>query len=152
MGKLVTSNGDLLTVETQYIAHRCHCVTTRGTRLSAALFRRFPWADTYTTRQQPSPPGTEVFGDGRDQRFVINIYAQYSPGRPRKGDDSAEVRRQWFAVCLRQISALPGLCGVAFPYLIGWGLAGGDWAAYSAMLGDWAEAAPAERVLLVKKE
>lgn len=153
MSELIVIDGNLLEVDTQYIAHQCNCVTPHGKGLSAALFCCYPWADTYSRRPQPSQPGTiEVFGDGHAQRFVINMYAQYGPGKPRRHDDTAQMRLQWFADCLRQIGSLPGLREVAFPYLIGCGLAGGNGDDYYAALNEWAETGPCERVLLVRKE
>jgi O-acetyl-ADP-ribose deacetylase (regulator of RNase III) len=153
MNKIVEITGDLLETDAQYIAHQCNCVTTYGKGLSAALFRRFPWADTYTGRVKPSEPGTiQVFGDGKSQHFVVNMYAQYNPGKPKKTQDSALDRQQWFASCLQQIGTIPNLREVAFPSLIGCGLAGGDWKVYSQMLHDWAEMGNYDRVLLVKKD
>ena len=153
MAALEEVTGDLLTVNTQYIAHQCNCVTKYGKGLSAALFSRFPYADTYHTRRQPSPPGTiDVFGDGMTQRFVINMYAQYGPGRPRSTDDSAAMRLQWFVQCLEQVEAIESLQEIAFPWNIGCGLAGGQWAQYGDTLRQWAEASKAQRVLLVRLE
>jgi O-acetyl-ADP-ribose deacetylase (regulator of RNase III) len=152
MGELIEISGDLLESNVQYIAHQCNCVTNYGKGLSATLFRRFPWADTYSNRCEPSKPGTiEVFGNGNAQRFVINMYAQYNPGKPRGPHDTAQIRRQWFADCLEQINSLPELREVAFPYLIGCGLAGGDWSMYSQMLNDWAKASSLKRVFLIRK-
>ncbi len=153
MSRLVEVTGDLLEENTQYIAHQCNCVTNYGKGLSAALFRRFPWADTYSDRNMPSVPGTiEVFGDGQSQRYVINMYSQYNPGRPKRFDDTFEQRQRWFAECLTQISAISGIYEVAFPYLIGCGLAGGNWNDYYRLLTKWADTAALLQILLVRKE
>lgn len=153
MASLEEVTGDLLTVETQYIAHQCNCTTKYGKGLSAALFAKCPYADTYNKRQQPSAPGTiEVFGDGLTRRFVINIYAQYGPGHPRSSGDSAAQRLEWFSQCLEQIELIGGLQEIAFPWNIGCGLAGGRWSQYEETLRQWAHASKAQRVLLVKLE
>lgn len=153
MSNITEVSGDLLEMDTQYIAHQCNCVTTQGKGLSASLFKRFPWADTYTGRSQPSTPGSiQVFGDGVAKRFVINMFAQYNPGKPRPVKDTAHQRQKWFADCLQQIGALPDLQEVAFPYLIGCGLAGGNWEVYLRLLEEFADTHIKHRVILVRKQ
>jgi O-acetyl-ADP-ribose deacetylase (regulator of RNase III) len=127
LNKIIEVAGDLLKADTEYIAHQCNCITTYGKGLSASLFKRFPWADTYSNRRTPSVPGTiDVFGNGQAQRYVINMYSQYNPGKPKRPDDTSEQRQKWFYDCLTQISAISGIEEVAFPYFIGCGLAGGN--------------------------
>ena len=153
MSALLEIPGDLLDSDAQYIAHQCNCVTTHGAGLSKVLFARFSWADVYSNRRAPSQPGTiEVFGNGREQRFVVNMYAQYQPSRPRSARDSAGQREQWFVQCLEQIAAIPGVQSVAFPYGIGCGLAGGNWERYRTMLEEWADKSGVEQVILARRD
>lgn len=123
--------GDLLECDADFIAHQCNCVTTRGKELAAAVFKRFPESDIYTERTEPATPGWNVVR-GR----VVNMLAQYYPGRARFDKDSSEKRFRWFQECLEGLAtALPlktekRPLRLAFPWRIGCGLAGGDWVRY----------------------
>ena len=98
-------------------------------------------------------------------------YGQFAPGKPRsskgaargmqgggggggRGDDmpdSAFDRERYFQQGLDAIAAIPNLTSVAFPYLVGCGLAGGKWKSYTAMLNAFAEqVAPSATVYIVR--
>lgn len=152
--------GDLLASPEQYIAHQCNCVSQYSSGLARHLFDRFPYANTYAGRTEPNQPGTiQVLGNGTNERLVINLYAQYYPGYPVKGNwDSQEAREQYFSDCLNAIAGLkyganfPKLESIAFPSGIGCGLAGGDWEHYSKMLEDFANAYKDVKVVLYQLE
>lgn len=152
--------GNLLDAPEQYIAHQTNCVSQGAAGLALHLFKRFPHADTYTNRTTPNQPGTiQVFGDGTTKRFVINLYAQYYPGYPVKGNwDDVAARKQYFDDCLNAIAGMryganfSKLESIAFPFGIGCGLAGGDWATYSKMLEDFAASLKDVRVVLYQLE
>ena len=130
MLKFVT--GDLLSVDCTYICHQCNCVTSCGKGLSFALFQKFPYADIYKERKEKSAPGHIIVkGDGRKERFVVNMMAQYYPGPAKYSNDSTTKRLQWFQDCLDEMSCLATEHATfAFPYKIGCGLAGGSWDEY----------------------
>lgn len=66
---LTEIKGDILLAKETYIAHQCNCVTNKAKGLSKQIFKKFPYADSYTNRQNYSNPGTiEVFNN------VINMY------------------------------------------------------------------------------
>jgi O-acetyl-ADP-ribose deacetylase (regulator of RNase III) len=134
--------GDLLACKEQCIAHQCNCVTKGSMGLAKSLFDRFPHANTYSKRDKPgSKPGSiDVLGNGEDERYVINMYAQYLPGGAEV--DSKLDRLKLFARCLDEISELNGLESIAFPYEIGCGLARGDWTSYKLLLYRFAKKNP----------
>lgn len=136
-------NGSLLTSGARHIAHQTNCVTQTAARLAKDVFECFPHADVYKDRVIYDEPGTiQVMGNGESERFVINMYAQFYPGRPRYADgakDGYYARRKYFFSCLKEISALQDLEQIAFPWGIGCGAAGGEWAFYHALLDKFAE-------------
>jgi len=61
------------------------------------------------------------------------MYVQYDDGPPSGFTpfDSEEFRLLNFVACLKKIALVPNIQSVSFPYRIGCGRAGGDWARYS---------------------
>lgn len=147
-------NGDLLEAKEQYIAHQCNCVSAgRAAGLASLLFYKYPYSDVYKTRKNHSVPGTiSIHGDGLSQRYVINMYAQYYPGKFRNefSNDSNQMRQQYFKKCLEDIANIENLQSIAMPFNIGCGLAGGKWEDYSQILTDFINSTPIELVLYQK--
>lgn len=148
--------GSLLDCNAQYIAHQTNCTSRGAAGLARALFKMHPYADTYCTRAQNSEPGTiHISGDGKSQRLVINMYAQYYPGAAKiSGNiDTAEARLCYFKSCLESISSIEDIKCIAFPYGIGCGLAGGSWSTYYEILSEFANRAESAdvKVLLIKQ-
>ena len=143
--------GDLLEAQEQYIAHQCNCLTQNSAGAAKAIFDKYPYANTYERRVKDADgqttnidvPGTiAIMGDGQEQRYVINMYAQYYPGRskyPLSTLDGIPVRLSYFYKCLLRIAKLPGLESVAFPWRVGCNLGGGDWTHYLGMLTNFAQ-------------
>eukprot|EP00933_Yihiella_yeosuensis_P006707 TRINITY_DN111463_c0_g1_i1.p1 TRINITY_DN111463_c0_g1~~TRINITY_DN111463_c0_g1_i1.p1 ORF type:complete len:219 (+),score=49.59 TRINITY_DN111463_c0_g1_i1:71-727(+) len=91
----------------------------------------------------------------REQRGIINMFGQFAPGKPNRSKtgpvtskgitsaadvvDNAAQRLTWFQAGLQQIAELPGIQSIAFPYLIGCGLAGGDWSKYEQALEEFSK-------------
>lgn len=98
----------------------------------------------------PSTPGTidiAPVGPPHKQQVVVGLFSQRYPGLPKSGhgDDSKDVRFGWFVECLEKlavhINTLPEATHdveVAMPYLIGCGLAGGNWPRYEDFIKTWA--------------
>ncbi len=126
--------GDLLKAKEQYICHQCNCVTLKSKGLSHYMFDRYPYANTYKRNVKRQFGTIDVNGDGKEERYVINMYSQYYPGRNKWGKN----REGAFKRCLFQISQLKPE-SVAFPYNIGCGLAGGKWSTYKEMIEDFEE-------------
>jgi len=150
--KMLIGPGDLLESKADFIAHQCNCVTTKSKGLSSLIFEKFTYADIYSSRSKPDKLGTIIVcgNSNQAQRYVINMLAQYYPGKPRfypeksrsypgHTRDSEERRLQAFQQCLDQIAQIPDISGksIAFPYGIGCGLAGGNWEKYEKILSDW---------------
>lgn len=127
-------SGDLFDAKEKYLCHQCNCVTQKSAHLSKDVFEKYPYADIYTGRTNPSTPGTiEIRGNGQDQRYVISLLGQYYPGRPKypnSNKDGTETREKYFHQCLLRIARIPNLESVAFPWKIACGAAGGNWEHY----------------------
>jgi O-acetyl-ADP-ribose deacetylase (regulator of RNase III) len=126
--------GDLLNAKEKYIAHQCNCVTQASAGTAKAIFDKFPYSNTYADRQVPDTMGTiKVLGNGQDERYIINMFAQYYPGKskyPQAKKDGIETRLQTFHQCLLKISRITDLESIAFPWKIGCNLGGGVWEHY----------------------
>ena len=156
--------GNILNTGATYIAHQCNCVTTYARGIADVIFKQYTYADSYSKRginlegrvEPESIPGTiEICGDGIVQRGIINMYAQYHPGKPRDDIDSVKDRRKWFHECLMHVAALDRLPSIAFPNRIGCNLGGGDWNWYFSKLvkfSDYAEKRHGTKVLIYKYE
>ena len=127
-------SGNIFDAKEKYLCHQCNCVTSKSAHLSKSVFEYYPWADVYTGRTKPHQPGTiDVRGNGEDQRYVINCFGQFFPGKskyPQSGKDSILAREKFFHQCLLHISRIPNLESLAFPWRIGCGAAGGIWEHY----------------------
>jgi O-acetyl-ADP-ribose deacetylase (regulator of RNase III) len=135
--------GDLLLAPNKYIVHQTNCVSEgKAAGLAYYLFNKFPHADCYKNRSEPSIPGTlDIRGDGLNTRFVVNLMGQYLPGSSW-GDtqgDAPEDRKFYFHRCLSRLAKIDNLVSVAFPYKIGCGIAGGDWDWYYNNICKFAE-------------
>lgn len=132
--------GDLLQATETYLCHQCNCVTNRSKYLSKAVFTTFPYADIYSRRIKPNKPGDVIIkGDGKAQRYVINMLGQYYPGckYPNSKKDGANARLIYFKTCLEKMKILKG--DFAFPCYIGCGAAGGTWNLYLETLKTFEE-------------
>lgn len=139
--KLYCVDGDLRFATEDYICHQTNCISKSGKGLSATLFACFPEANTYRDRKSPSKPGT-IDIRGR----VINLNAQFRPGK-----SSTEPRLIFFRKCLDAIlEQVPPGSSFAFPYMVGCGLAGGDWSSYLALLTEFAQRHPVKKVTLYR--
>lgn len=139
-----TVTGNILESDAQYICHQCNCIATgNGAGLSFAMFDKYPYANIYGDRTERDKLGTiDIRGNGEDQRYIINILAQYYPGSAVYPNDNPSIREAAFRECLCQISRIPNLVSIAFPYMIGCGLAGGNWDRYYQMIETFSENNP----------
>lgn len=129
--------GNLLDSNTKYIAHQTSCMILEScSGVAKSIFNKYPYANCYDNKHIP---GTiEVCGN-EDHRLVINIFSQYYPGKANNSNDSELLRKQWFHNCLLEISKIEGLDSIAFPYMIGCGLAGGNWTWYYKQLNGFSD-------------
>lgn len=129
-------SGDLLKSDAKFIAHQTNCVSKSAAGIAAKIFQKYPYSNSYLTREKYSSPGTiDIFGNGNDQRYIINMYSQFYPGKPNLSQiDNLEIRKKYFYNCLREISKIKNLESIGFNYNIGCGLAGGNWEEYFKLL------------------
>ncbi len=152
--KIIEVKGDITNFpQAEYICHQCNCVTSNSAHLAKTVFGKFPWADIYKERESKtidyknfskgeSPGDIIVRGNGKDQRYVINMLAQAFPGKPKFPDsklDGTKARERYFLMCLKKILDLPNIKSIAFPSKIGCGAAGGDWGRYKMFIEKFAE-------------
>ena len=135
--------GDLLESNATYIVHQCNCMSVGpAAGIAKVIFSRFPWADCYREREGVRPPiygqmpgDIQICGNGKDQRFVVNLFGQFYPGGPSSNHQELDFpshRQEWFNAAMnrltrKMISEGEGESTVAFPWQIGCGIAGGDW-------------------------
>lgn len=132
--------GDLL--DQPNIVQQVNCQSRSARGLSAAVARRYPWANLYAQRVRPTEPGTVVRQDGGRGVRVYHLAAQWCPGRPgahaarysKLHQDTAGNRARWFRQCLQSLAEDDATDAYDFPHGIGCGLAGGDWSAYERMI------------------
>lgn len=137
-------SGNLLDSKEQYICHQCNCVTDGlAAGLAMAIFNKHPYSDVYKNRKERSVLGTiSIHGNGENDRFVVNMFSQYYPGHPVFPNDNVSIREAAFKNCLNYIGRISNLVSIAFPYMIGCGLANGDWDRYYKMLETFANDNP----------
>lgn len=121
-------NKDLLEFEGDYIVHQCNCVSKGSAGIAKRIFDTFPEVNIYKNRIQPNIPGTISFSLKQIPKpyKIINLFAQYYPGKPNTTSDSEILRLQWFRQGLFEISKLKPR-SIAFPNKIGCNLGGGNW-------------------------
>lgn len=140
--------GDLLEYDSQYVCHQANCVSSGASGIAAAIFAKWPESNVYACREEGyrDEPGT-IKVRGR----VINMFAQYYPGGQNNySNDNEQKRIEYFQSCLNEISKIEGLKSVAFPYLIGCSIAGGDWGKYQAMIENFAHKMTNVEVTIVR--
>lgn len=134
--------GNLLDATEKFLVHQTNCITKRAAHLSKDVFQRFPYADVYTGRQVADHPGSiEIRGNGVDQRYVVNLFGQYYPGKPKNPDliyDGFQTRERYFYQGLLSLAKVSDLESVAMPVGIGCGAAGGNWNTYLSLITKFA--------------
>ena len=134
---ITTIQANILDATEKYIAHQTNCTSKSASGVAQAIFAHYPYSNIYASRAHNDLPGhILISGDGKEERFIINMMAQHYPGAPRTNSslDSATAREGYFWQCLLAISKLDNVESIAFPYLIGCGLAKGSWTTYYQML------------------
>lgn len=140
MLKIIT--GNILSADEQYIAHQCNCVTTSAAGLADVIFKKWSYADCYSIRWEKDKPGTiDVRGNGYQNRYVVNMFAQVYPGKPKDAEDpydGFQARKKYFIECMTRIDELKPK-SVAVPWLIGSGMACGDFSFYKKVVEKFSE-------------
>lgn len=120
-----------------YIVQQCNATGNRSLGLSSVINKKFKNANIYSGKLavKDRKLGTVIVRDN-----IINIIAQYNPGKPSKGD-TREDRLKYFTECLNEIVRLNPK-EIAMPYGIGCGLAGGIWEDYMKEIEGFASCYP----------
>lgn len=152
-------NGDIFWTGADYISHQCNATSVgQAAGIAKVIFEKYPYADCYLDRTEPSIPGTiQVCGDRLVERGIINMFSQYYPGGiPRNNEkDNEPLRKKWFHQCLKEIANLPKFNSIALPDHVGCGIAGGDWDWYLEQIekfSKYVEAKHNATVLIYKKD
>lgn len=144
--------GDITTLDKSIpIVHQCNLTSTRGAGLAYIIHKKFPYSNIYQKRRivdqsenTGSKYGTIVVSEPTDDQpgpVVVSLLSQYEPGGPEEeGPDSPLTRLGAFVLSLKYLSEWVTdhtVKKIAFPYLIGCGLAGGNWNLYLGCIGDF---------------
>ena len=145
------SAGGLLNAPEEVICCHADCTSQEASGWAARITEKFPWADVHAVRRYGAAvaqPGTiQVSTDPSGQKTVVHLFSQVKPGSAAaSGEDTEEMRKQYFAACLHKLkewlssqTAAGRKLGVAYP--LGVGLDGpvtGKWAWYKDMLESFA--------------
>lgn len=131
---------DLLTATEDYICHQTNCVSMGAAGLAKSIFDLYPETNIYKARKQHSEPGRYVVNFTHDDKQIVHMMAQIYPGGPFSVSkfDGAKHRVHYFRTCLwHMCQELPHDSSFAFPWGIGCGIAGGNWATYIEILKDF---------------
>ena len=137
--------GNLLDSPDTYIAHQCNCTGQFAGGVAKVIFEKWPKCDDYI-RGTHGEFGSFKVHRVEKEKWVVNMFTQYWGGGPQENlpgnDDRAYDREIMFARCLFFMTQ--GLVSrsrqirrpltVSMPYLIGCGLARGNWNNYLRML------------------
>jgi len=142
-------SGNILDCE-GYIVHQCNCQTIGSRGLATQIFNRFPYANIYNNNNINRIPGNICITHN-----VIGLFSQNKPGKPDI-NETKNTRLKWFVECLNKIllidySQMTYKSNIFnFPYMIGCGLAEGDWDTYYSILVQFATTYPQYQVRIVK--
>lgn len=137
------------------LVHQTNCRSTHAAGLAASVFGRFPKANTYSdwhrTRKYGACDVFDVSEYGTAVTYVVNMNAQWYPGRVKTGENYPE-RHVRFSECLLELQGLVHTHKwkrVNFPYRIGCGLAGGNWDVYVGMIDKFARSVEADVYVVI---
>lgn len=135
--------GDLVKdKEISVFCHQCNCFGKMGAGIAAQISREYPEvaaADkmNFITRGAAGLFGTILPVKCHDGRICVNMYSQFTYGRGKRQTDY-----DMFKNCLDLLEGFlkdyPD-AKVGFPYMIGCGLAGGDWKVVEGMIREFSE-------------
>jgi hypothetical protein len=140
---------DILTIENGFICHQCNCITTKSKGLSKSIFSKYPITNTYISGKRKS--GSFDLFNPIDNIYIVNLYSQYNPGKPKKSfgsNDSSDSREYLLEYCLNLLfnklknnnhKIKDENKKIYFPKNIGCGLAGGNWENYKRIITQFSE-------------
>jgi O-acetyl-ADP-ribose deacetylase (regulator of RNase III) len=139
-----------------YVVHQCNCRTKGAKGLAESIFSKWPQANTYRNNVQRivgtidifdvsdnnsinDNPNNSINNNPKNKKYVVNLYGQKKPSKADEVE-TWQKRLLWFESGLKQLASVvqPNTV-VAFPYLIGCGLAGGNWLHYELKIREFSE-------------
>lgn len=130
-------NGNILYLRDCIIVHQVNCLQTAGAGLAKQIRERYPfWYKDYQTRT-PRFGGAYAVYSAAQNIYIASMYSQLSYGVHRIQTDykAFESALKELAVMRERAVHITGeRWPIYFPYKIGCGLAGGDWAIVSKLI------------------
>lgn len=130
---MICVKGDVLKTPFQIIAHQVNCKGVMGAGLAKQIRNNYP--NLYNAYKDYCNHGARL-GDflglaTSDKHYILNIFAQDDYGRDKRYTDYSAMYNA-FANGINDYRDLYGVgdevqLTIAIPYMIGCGLAGGDW-------------------------
>lgn len=131
---MIVLEGDVLNSPFQLIAHQVNCRGVMGAGLAKQIRQKYPklYKDYKEYCDRGANLGDCICNFTSDGHYILNIFAQYDYGRDKKYTNYEAMYQAFkkgiqefrFDACeARTVAQLT----IAIPYMIGCGLAGGDW-------------------------
>ena len=159
-------NGDLTTANVDMIVQQNNCIMHKPHGLSDQISRKLgvnPYAGRSKVDKYNEPGSVSIYLSNKTRpKYVACLFAQFGPSKPEtyykninkkyNVDDSFENREKWFYQSLCCLSVLKNndVKTIAFPYLIGCGLAGGNWNHYHQIIVNWSNSLKEIKVIYYK--
>jgi O-acetyl-ADP-ribose deacetylase (regulator of RNase III) len=122
-------NGDILKAPVKIIVHQANCQNAMASGIAKLLRATYPEvydADTEAAKAKENKLGNVSFTETKDGKFlVINLYGQLFPGT-----DSRKTNYEAYHNGLEKVKIIGEELDyptIGIPYLMGCGLAGGNW-------------------------
>lgn len=108
----------------KFICNFCDCVSNgnKGDPLVQSIFTKYPYANVYAERiaTKKAEPGTlQIKGDGKKNRFIVNMFAQFYPLAPKYPNDNINRRLDWLNSCLNKLLEIADADSFAVPDHLG---------------------------------
>lgn len=155
--------GDLLDPKFTIFCHQVNCQGVMGGGVAKQIKDKYPEVfaeykgDCFALGKE-FLLGTSRWVKTNDGRYCVNMFAQDRYGRDKRYTDY-----EAFALCLRSIidevkerilnrDGITKETTIAFPYMIGCGLGGGNWSVIEILLEWFERQLPFLQIYIVKKE
>ena len=139
---LIKQKGDLVNGNYTIFCHQVNCKGRMGSGIAAQIKNKYPEVFNeykFHCNAGLAELGTNLYVHTHDGRVCVNMFAQDNYGR----DGKRYTDYTAFKNCLNSLAEFVHShhikVPVAFPYLIGCGLGGGDWYIIQGMIKDFSE-------------
>jgi O-acetyl-ADP-ribose deacetylase (regulator of RNase III) len=147
---LIVHIGDLLRSDCDIIAHQANCEKVMGKGIAESIQYEFPKAyeaDLNDTRPLNERFGDLTYGVQKDKnKIIFNLYAQKKRGKASSPDEQKVRYNAFLKSCTKMLTIIHQFekksnhhFKLGLPYLVGCGLAGGDWLIIEPLLLDLSE-------------